>query len=172
MKVPNHPLHEAAANNDLDGFKECLEHGKSIADVDSRGITTAEYAALTESLDVLQFIISEDNTQVNRKGSHNRPPLHRAAEGGQVGAATTLLDAGADVNAESIHGLTALHVAAARGMDAIVQLLVDRGADVNAVSTMEASRTPLDEAEYRTLPYSARLLEGLGGRRFHDLEPC
>jgi len=58
--------------------------------------------------------------------------LMRAAEQGDVNAAKSLLDKGADVNEKGEFSSTALRQAAEFGRMAVVQLLLDRGADVNA----------------------------------------
>ncbi|MCX5689002.1 MAG: ankyrin repeat domain-containing protein [Planctomycetota bacterium] len=56
--------------------------------------------------------------------------LHKAVQRGDLGAASMLIDHGADVNARDSHGETALVIAlSSRASEAMVKLLLDRGAD-------------------------------------------
>jgi ankyrin repeat protein len=57
--------------------------------------------------------------------------LMAAAYGGDLEAATWLIERGADVNARSAAGCTALNGAAVSGNPSLVKLLLDRGADPN-----------------------------------------
>jgi ankyrin repeat protein len=68
--------------------------------------------------------------------------LMEAASSGDVAAARSSLDRGADVNGAEGDGLTALHVAAEQGHAALVDLLIARGASVDA-ATRIGSYTPL-----------------------------
>ncbi|HEY2961411.1 MAG TPA: ankyrin repeat domain-containing protein [Pyrinomonadaceae bacterium] len=61
--------------------------------------------------------------------------LFEAVRKGDLAAATTALDRGADVNAKFRYGATALFKAAERGNAPIVKLLLDRGADVKVKDT-------------------------------------
>ena len=61
--------------------------------------------------------------------------LFEAVRKGDVAAATTALDRGADVNAKFRYGTTALFKAAERGHTEVVKLLLDRGADVKVKDT-------------------------------------
>src|ERR1043166_8054367 len=61
--------------------------------------------------------------------------LFEAVRKGDVAAATSALDRGADVNAKFRYGSTALFKAAERGNAEITKLLLDRGADVKVKDT-------------------------------------
>jgi hypothetical protein len=61
--------------------------------------------------------------------------LYEAVRKGDLAAATSLLDQGADVNAKFRYGATALFKAAERGHTEIVKLLLARGADVTVKDT-------------------------------------
>ncbi|XP_019158894.1 PREDICTED: zinc finger CCCH domain-containing protein 30-like isoform X1 [Ipomoea nil] len=115
-------LLELAANNDLDGFKRCVERDGSAVDevgiwlVRKKGakqIVKEErsplmVAAMYGSIDVLKFLISLPEVDVNRAcGPDKCTALHCATSGGSVHAAQVvklLLSAGADPNIEDANG--------------------------------------------------------------------
>ena len=89
-----------------------------------------------------------------------RPPLTRAARGGDLATIRTLLDAGADVNApDSEEGWPPLfHAVVMRQADAVL-LLLERGANPNH----RADRlTPLEVAAAQADPAMVQLLLGHG----------
>lgn len=55
--------------------------------------------------------------------------LHMAAEGAQLAAARTLLDAGAPLEAPDASGCTALHMAVEQGLTEVARLLLNAGAN-------------------------------------------
>jgi cytohesin len=85
-------------------------------------------------------------------------PLHWAAYSGQAGAATVLLDRGADPKARDAFGFTPLHYAATKEL---VDLLLDRGADINARSRSNGW-TPLHRAAFTSNVEVARELVARG----------
>eukprot|EP00250_Pteridium_aquilinum_P000415 c10457_g1_i1 orf=605-2941(+) len=118
-------LLELAANNDLDGFRKCVEEGSS--KIDAVGLwyarqngsrqmvleqrTPAMIAALYGSLDVLKYIVKYYTSfggDIDQACGHDgTTALHCAAAGGSVfavEAARILLDSGANVNVLDAHG--------------------------------------------------------------------
>ncbi|KAG6513418.1 zinc finger CCCH domain-containing protein 24-like [Zingiber officinale] len=107
-------LLEFAADNDVDGFKRCLDHNPSAGDEvgcwygRSRGSnrivldqrTPLMVSSTYGSLDVLKLILSLASIDINRHcGSDNTTALHCAASGGSLTAVAVvqaLLAAGAD----------------------------------------------------------------------------
>ena len=83
-------------------------------------------------------------------------PLHLAAAGGYLEAATLLLEKGADVEDRSTTGWTPLHRAAYGGHAEVCALLLDRGAD--ATVTDNDDETPLHLAATNDCPDAANLL--------------
>jgi ankyrin repeat protein len=75
-------------------------------------------------------------------------PLHRAAQEGDLAAATALIDAGADIEIRDDNGRTPLLDAVWGRHASTVQLLMDRGADINAPTN--ELWTPLMEAVYQS----------------------
>ena len=101
-------------------------------------------ACLGDRVDDVTARVQRDNALVHSRRIGGRTPLHQAAFGGAVRAATVLIEAGADVNAASEYGWVPLHYAAAPESPAVAELLVRHGADVNAVNG--DGRTPLHQA--------------------------
>ncbi|KAJ4815281.1 Zinc finger CCCH domain-containing protein [Rhynchospora pubera] len=108
---------ELAANDDLLGFKRCIE--RDLASADEPGPwysrrkvleerTPLMVAATYGSLDVLSLLISLPGIDVNRRcGSDETTALHCAASGGSSSAAEAvklLLSVGADINALDLAG--------------------------------------------------------------------
>jgi ankyrin repeat protein len=92
----------------------------------------------------------------------NVPPLVAAASTGNLGIATTLLDAGADPNLAADDAFTAMYAAAVLGNNPMVQLLLDRGA-VAVPAVRAGVMTPADAARSANHPDTALLLDtGLG----------
>ena len=120
-------LHTAAQSGHPDVVELLLDYGAKINQVNCRGQTAVDIAALNRQWEVEDLLL-------DRGGAHRtNPPLHIAALRGQFEDILTLLDEGADVDAAEDWGKTALRLAAEAGHLAIVQLLLERGADPNKV---------------------------------------
>jgi ankyrin repeat protein len=113
-------------------------------------------AAAKGDLPTLERSISADPALVTEKEWDGRTLLHDAVDNSQIGAATYLLDRGADVNAVTIDGRTSLHMAAQRGDAAMITLLLGRGADIHAKD--KKGWTPLDRAMKWDQPEAAAQL--------------
>jgi len=89
-------------------------------------------------------------------GEQGTPPLVWAAEEGDLGQVTKLLDAGADPNAHDAWHNTALIYAARDGRVEMVRLLIARGADVNWIDGEHV--TPLILASFKNHKAIVRML--------------
>ncbi|MEX0347380.1 MAG: ankyrin repeat domain-containing protein [Rhizobiaceae bacterium] len=98
-------------------------------------------AARNGDIETLTRLLDE-GAPVDEAGAAH--PLHYACLKGQVGAASLLLERGADPNADSILG-TPLMIAAKRKSSETVELLLLHGADINLTGGRE-KRSPLHEA--------------------------
>ena len=121
-------LLDLAANNDVEGFKQCIERDASSIDevglwyVRQRGSkqvvpenrTPLMVAATFGSVDVLEFILVHSEADVNFScGQDKTTALHCAASGGSLNAVDVvklLLLAGADPNCTDANGLRPIDV--------------------------------------------------------------
>ncbi|KAM6971970.1 ankyrin repeat domain-containing protein 49 [Aplochiton taeniatus] len=95
-------------------------------------------------------------------------PLHRAAYGGHVAMASTLLAAGSKVNTRTLDGWTPLHSACRWAHVSVATLLLQRGAELNAqtnggltplhLAAAHTGQSPVDSAHTLELLLSQRHL--------------
>jgi ankyrin repeat protein len=79
-------------------------------------------------LNKVRELLARDSTLVNAKGTHNKTPLHWAAEKNNAELAELLVAAGADLTAEVSWGMTPLAWAANMGSRAVADILLEHGA--------------------------------------------
>ena len=104
---------------------------------DNDGMTPLMYAVITDSIEVVQYLL-EAGADVNATDYHGMTPLMYAYS---IEVAQLLLEAGADVNATNNNGYTALMHAVRIYSIEFVELFLENGADVNAKDNR--GRTPL-----------------------------
>lgn len=91
-------------------------------------------------------------TSLDQRNHLGDTPLHTVCTWGDVDAARTLLDAGANVNALGDHEATPLSNAIMGENADVVRLLLDRGADVEIANSF--GLTPLGHAQAVGAPSS------------------
>ena len=133
-----------AAAFGLEGLaKTLLEDDQAQIDsMTKMGTTALIRAAASGNLSFMQMLLDRgaDKLKENWYGS----AIHCAAEAGQVGALTELLQRGLEVDIRDRRGRTALHCATIEGHVPAMRTLLTRGADVNAkCSLREQIYTPL-----------------------------
>ena len=97
--------------------------------------TALHYAALWGLHFIVEFLVIEHSQDVNSRAFANRAtPLHLASQRGQLKAARTLIENGANVMAQNEDGETPLHLASQGGQVEVVRMLIYHGADVTAQS--------------------------------------
>ncbi|XP_044764528.1 uncharacterized protein LOC123321090 [Coccinella septempunctata] len=115
-----------------------------VKDINSfHGGSTALHIAVSRRLkDVVEYIISRNELNINMRTNGKWTSLHEATKAGRLDIIKTLLDNGADVEARDEAGQTPLHWAVRfRSSMDLVKTLVESGADVN--SKDEYGCTPL-----------------------------
>ncbi|KAL8827097.1 MAG: hypothetical protein Q9191_003396 [Dirinaria sp. TL-2023a] len=106
-------------------------------------------------LPLSQFLESS-TSQIDGRDIRGNSPLYWASVQGNVGAARTLLEKGANVNQRGAVGQTPLHIARTVEM---TQLLLRSGADME--SRDDSERTPLHCFCYRQIGASASVVQAL-----------
>ena len=144
-------LMTAARTGKVDAIKALLVHGAKVDARDSsRGETALMWAAGRNNVEAIRMLIefgADRNARTKnpeRQSGGGAAGLNRsrreptsfsaflfAVRAGHIGAATALLDAGADVNDNLSDGETALILACANGHWELASVLLDRGADPN-----------------------------------------
>ncbi len=94
-------------------------------------------AALHGQVEVLKWVLSQPEIEVNTKNKYGRSALHFACDSGHSEIVSLLIDAKADVNSTSLGGLTPLHVAARQKHLSCIQTLFSASqlVDVHAESS-------------------------------------
>lgn len=192
-------LHELAANNDVDGFKRCIERDSSA--VDEVGLwygrqmgskqmvlehkTPLMVAAAYGSLDVLKLILSKSEADVNFScGPDKSTALHCAASGGSVDAPEVvklLLSAGADPNCVDANGHRPVDVIVVppklSGIRASLEEMlvnntfggVDRGCDLRIPTTCDSDSPVVLSSSEITSPSSPDSVSSPLALKFNDV---
>ena len=180
------PIHSAAGNGHFDIVKLLLESGADFDIRNDDGKTALDMTFDNGQLEVANFLTGyisgaialdgvmksctpifqppnkPDAVQPLRKRGEklkpddDRPPLHIAAENGQLDIVQSLLDGGSDVNKTDNLRRTALIAASASGKLETAKLLIERGAHVNSRSIN--GWTPLQNASWNGHLEVTRLL--------------
>jgi len=158
---------------------EALKSGRPLLDRESVG--ASDPTLLTAW--VIDRVRKDDAGELRRLGKEaaavrdefGRGALSHAAEAGTTGAATALLELGADVAAVDAAGTTALMIAAERPDRAMLDLLLQHGADPEAADALRrtaifyAARADRSE-NIRALQNAGAKLDALDERGYNALD--
>lgn len=89
-------------------------------------------AVKNNDLKLLQKILEENPSSINKPDENSMTPLHLAVDLDNLKAANLLLEKGADVNAANYKKETPLHIAADKGNAEVVKLLLNYDADITS----------------------------------------
>lgn len=129
------PLHEAAAEGDLDRARVLLAEGADINLLDGESFTPLQRAVLNGAgPGMLGLLLNYRGMDIDARGAEGYTALHMAIMKEEVGVVALLIEGGADVEARDDDGLTPLHIAVAQGDLSIIESLLGNGADVNTAN--------------------------------------
>ncbi len=134
------PLHDAAAEGDIDAVRNHIAGGEYVNFRDKEGLTALHWAVVKGQYKVAEFLI-DNGADINATDNFGTTLLHMAVFGGEK-IVKLLVDKGIRVDARNDDGISALHLAALEGNQVIAKLLVAKGSDVNA-KTIRNNLTPL-----------------------------
>ncbi|XP_043912117.1 fibronectin type 3 and ankyrin repeat domains protein 1 isoform X2 [Protopterus annectens] len=119
----------------LDIIKHLRKYGVSWNTTDFGGSTPMHWAADGGHCKVVQYLISDGcKVDVKDNGSLWTPLMRVSAVSGNVDAASSLIQAGANVNAKDKDGKTPLMVAVLNNHEPLVRLLLAKGADLTVTN--------------------------------------
>ncbi len=148
-----------AVKNDRTGtVKEMLAKGfNPNTQEQERGDTPLIMAMRENSLEVMEILLADKRTDLDKEAFNGDNALMIAAYKGNEKAVKALLDHGAKVNKD---GWSPLHYAAANGNEKIVKMLLDKDAFVDAVSPN--ATTPMMMAARGGHIYAVKLIYDAG----------
>ncbi|KAL6068783.1 Protein diaphanous 1 [Balamuthia mandrillaris] len=150
------PLHHAAFVGSLEVCRMLIEKGAKPQACDFGGATPLHSAAYNAKKDVVEYLLSLKDVEIDSKDKEGATPLHKSAFMGDDEILTLLVAKGADPNATDKEGATPLHKAAFNGRAYCLKYLLEKGASVNAVDNENG--TPLHNAIFNGHVECAALL--------------
>ncbi|XP_060516670.1 nuclear factor NF-kappa-B p105 subunit-like [Cylas formicarius] len=138
-------LLKAVLDEDICRIKCVLAQGRSVNVNDNNGNTALHLATIRNLPEIIDFLLSVDNINVNARNVWGQTPLYIAVRQTFSDIAAKLIQANANVNLPSWEDVTPLHLATANPQLALV--LIKNGAHINAQDY--SGETPLHEAVSR-----------------------
>ncbi|KAJ8978043.1 hypothetical protein NQ317_013571 [Molorchus minor] len=132
----------AVVEGDLEKVKCMIELGKSVNLNDNNGNTPLHVAVIKNNLEILTYLLSQDDVVVNIRNFRGETPLYQAVRSGSFDATRKLIDAGACVNLPDYEDVTPLHIAISH--PELAHILIKYGAQIDALDYN--GDTPLHDA--------------------------
>ncbi|KAF1841331.1 ankyrin [Cucurbitaria berberidis CBS 394.84] len=119
----------------------------SLGTTNDEGMTILHYACQRGNLEIIEFLLGENNPAFSQADWHGRTLLHYATESSRSAQTIDILvQEGFDVHAVDHRGRTVLHHAASAGSVAAVEKLLELGVDADLHVLDADARTPLQLA--------------------------
>jgi len=137
-----YPLHQAAADGDIEQVKSLISNGANVNEKDKDDQTALNLAVRSGHKAMVELLIAR-GADVNGKGQYNAVPLHEAAWAGNKKIAELLIQKGANVNAKDKTGYQPLYYAIWKKDLDTAKILIGSGADIHNVKKGQRDYTYL-----------------------------
>uniref|UniRef100_A0A1I7SMG0 ANK_REP_REGION domain-containing protein n=1 Tax=Bursaphelenchus xylophilus TaxID=6326 RepID=A0A1I7SMG0_BURXY len=126
-------IHWAASGGCLPFIELVLRDNPEMAlATDDSGWSVLMIASSAGHFDVVKYLLSSCDCDVNHRNSNGQSSLHYAASKNLISIARMLLENGAEVNVQDNYGSAPIHRAAAKGhVDMVMLLMSQKGARVD-----------------------------------------
>jgi ankyrin repeat protein len=121
----------AASHGFLQSVKELVKLGADLNITDKQGRTALNYAISQNQHEVVKFLLSQEELNINHKDNSGLSYLHSAVNRKQLDTVKSLLNLNIDINTKDNGGYTALSSAAYDGFDEAIEILYGAGANIN-----------------------------------------
>ncbi|KAJ8951198.1 hypothetical protein NQ314_007699 [Rhamnusium bicolor] len=137
-----HGVLRAVVEEDLKKLQHFVQLGKSLNVNDSSGNTPLHVAVIKNNLDILDYLLSQANIEMNNQNFYGETPLFQAIKNERIEAAKRLIEARANTNLQNYEDITPLHLSVKH--PDLVHMLILHGAYLDA--TDYSGDTPLHDA--------------------------
>ena len=124
------PLHVASISGELTTVTKLVKAGADVRATEDDRATCLLLAAYDGHTDIVRYLVSLPEVDLNHQDTNNYTPLHIAVHQKHAAVVEVLIDAGADIETKNAKGRSPLHVASISGELTTVKMLVEAGADV------------------------------------------
>ncbi|KAJ8938167.1 hypothetical protein NQ318_011932 [Aromia moschata] len=121
----------AVVEEDLAKVQDMVTAGKAINLNDNNGNTPLHIAVIKNNLEILEYLLSQEDIRVNTRNFRGETPLFQAVRAGKVESTTRLIQAGANVNLPDYEDITPLHKAVT--FPNIAHVLIQHDADIDVL---------------------------------------
>ena len=128
---------QAALDNDLSRIKVLLDTGCDINLADSAGYTALHYAARSNHINLVKFLILKGACVNCQTRAGGETPLHRAAYMGNQEIIELLVQVGGSILLKNNEGQTCLHKACQRGHIEAARFILDKEPRVRNVADIK-----------------------------------
>ncbi|XP_056646306.1 ankyrin-3-like isoform X1 [Diorhabda sublineata] len=132
----------AVLESDLGKLISLVDSGKSLNINDNNGNTALHYAACKNNLEILNYLVVQDDIRINTRNFLGQTPLYLAVKSGFIEATTILINHKANVNLPDNEDISPLHRSVTK--PDIAHLLIKNGANINVRDYSDD--TPLHDA--------------------------
>lgn len=146
IKRANNDAWMAAAIGDLEWLKNSLKISSEVV-FDKNGFATLHLACIHGRLNIIKYLIEEQNLNINLPSSQGWCPIHLCINN-NIGSKAVeclryLISKGADINVKNNEGTYPLHIAASEGQSDCLKILLELKADTKLLDNRGQSALDL-----------------------------